>query len=120
MVMRVPTMSNPRRANGHRRDQVRRRVLAEEDDCWLCGQPVDKTLRFEEGKHTKRCAAPDCGGCFPHPMSPTVDEVVPVSLGGSPFDRSNCRLAHRLHNIQRGNGTRETPTIEPIETSRNW
>lgn len=113
-------MSNPRRANGHRRDQVRRRVLAEESDCWLCGGPVDKSLRFTPGKHAKNCAG-NCDGCIPHPMSPTVDEVIPVSLGGDPFDRSNCRLAHRLHNIQRGNGTRQraTPTA-PFATSRSW
>lgn len=96
-------MSNPRRANGHRRDQVRRRVLAEEDVCWLCGQEVDKTLPpFQHG-------------------SPEVDEVVPVSLGGSPFDRSNCRLSHRLCNIRRGNGTRrDKPRPEALTTSRQW
>lgn len=70
-------MSNPRRANGHRRDKVRRRVLAEEDTCWLCLEPVDKTLHYLD------------------PMAPEVDEVVPVSLGGDPFARANCRLAHR-------------------------
>ena len=114
-------MSNPRRANGHRRDQVRRRVLAEEDLCWLCGDPVDKTLTVVEGQHTKGCTSPDCTGCFPHPMSPTVDEIIPVSLGGSPIDRSNCRLAHRLHNIQRGNGTRTgKPNVKPLTTSRAW
>ena len=69
--------SNPRRANGHRRNQVRAQVLREEDDCWLCGEPVDKTLKT------------------PHPGSPEVDEIVPVSLGGDPFARANCRLAHR-------------------------
>ena len=56
--------SNPRRTNGHRRDQVRRRVLAEEELCWLCGKLVDKSLKT------------------PHPGSPEVDEIVPVSLGG--------------------------------------
>lgn len=71
--------SNPRRANGHRRDQVRRRVLAEEDHCWLCGGPVDKSLKT------------------PDPWSPEVDEVIPVSLGGDPFARDNCRLSHRRH-----------------------
>lgn len=70
-------MGNPRRANGYRRDLVRRRVLREETDCWLCGQPVDKTLKT------------------PHPGSPEVDEIVPVSKGGDPFARANCRLAHR-------------------------
>jgi len=94
-------MGNPRRANGHRRDQVRRRVLREEDNCWLCGKPVDKTL------------PPYLDG------SPEVDEIVPVSLGGSPFDRSNTRLAHRICNIRRGNGTRK-PKVQPITTARRW
>jgi 5-methylcytosine-specific restriction endonuclease McrA len=94
--------SNPRRANGWRRDAVVRRVMAEESDCWLCGEPVDRDLMF------------------PHPGSPEVDEVVPVSLGGNPFDRGNCRLAHRLCNQQRGNGTRRRARVRPLETSRAW
>jgi len=95
--------NNPRRANGHRRDQVRRRVLKEESDCWLCNQPVDKTLP-------------------PYlPGSPEVDEVIPVSLGGSPIQRSNCRLTHRLCNIRRGNGTKTPkPIIQPVTTARHW
>ncbi len=81
-------MRNPRVSNGHRRRQLRKQVLAEEDLCWLCGQPVDKTLPAG------------------HPMAPELDEVQPVSLGGSPYLRENVRLAHRLHNQQRGNGMR--------------
>jgi hypothetical protein len=97
--------ANPRRANGHRRDKVRKRVLAEEDTCWLCGHPVDKTLKT------------------PDPGSPEIDEIVPVSLGGDPFARANCRLAHRLRicNVRRGNGTREPSAApKPLKTSRNW
>lgn len=95
-------MGNPRRANGHRRDQVRARVLREEDNCWLCGQPVDKTLP-------------------PHqPGSPEIDEIIPVSLGGSPIDRNNCRLSHRLCNVRRGNGTRTNRKPEPMRTPRTW
>lgn len=99
-------MSNPRRANGHRRDQVRARVLREEDDCWLCGQPVDKTLPpFLDG-------------------SPEVDEIVPVALGGSPIDRANCHLSHRLCNVRRGQETkaqlRAARAAQPFVTSRSW
>ena len=95
--------TNPRRANGHRRNQVRARVLREESDCWLCGLPVDKTLKT------------------PHPGSPEVDEILPVSLGGSPIDRANCRLAHRLCNVRRGNGTRTTKAKPAsFTTSRSW
>ncbi len=96
-------VTNPRRANGYRRDQVCRRVKAEESDCWLCGQPVDKTL------------PPYLSG------SPEVDEIVPVSLGGSPFDRTNCRLSHRLCNVRRGNGTRTPkPRTAALTTTRAW
>ena len=113
-------MSNPRRANGHRRNQVRRRVLAEESECWLCGGHVDKTLGMIAGQHGKRCVNPDCPGCVPHPMSATVDEVVPVAMGGDPLARANCRLAHRACNIKRGDGTRTVIHVKPFETSRRW
>jgi 5-methylcytosine-specific restriction endonuclease McrA len=91
---------NPRRTNGTQRNRVRRRVLLEETECWLCGQPVDTTL--------------------PHglPQSPEVDEVVPVSKGGSPYDRRNCRLAHRMCNQRRGN--RDPFPVSAVETVRQW
>jgi 5-methylcytosine-specific restriction endonuclease McrA len=82
---------------------LRRRVLAEEDVCGICGEPVDKSL--------------------PHglPGSPEVDEIIPVSKGGSPFERANTRLVHRLCNQRRGNGDRAVPRyVEPFETTRRW
>lgn len=97
-------MSNPRRSNGSLRNKVRTRVLKEEQVCWLCNRTVDKTLTNLPGQHGQRCANDECPGCVPHPMRAEVDEVVPVSKGGSPFDRANCRLSHRLCNQKRGNG----------------
>lgn len=81
-------------------------MLTEEHDCWLCGQPVDKTLPpFQDG-------------------SPEVDEITPIALGGDPIDRANCRLAHRLCNIRRGQETkaqlRAQRTIAPFVTTRTW
>lgn len=76
-------MSNPRRANGARRDRVVAIVKREESHCHLCEQWVDKTLP---------------AGL---PGSPEVDELVPVTYGGSPFDRKNCHLAHRWCNRKR-------------------
>ena len=70
--------NNPRRSNSTRRNKLRARVLREEDHCWLCGKQVNTQL--QPGK----------------PDSPEVDEILPVSLGGDPYDRSNVRLAHRL------------------------
>ncbi|MGC4964252.1 HNH endonuclease [Gordonia sp. DT101] len=110
--MRNATQHNPRRANGHRRDQVRQRVLREEHLCHLCGQLVEKTLPT------------------PHPGSPEVDEIIPVSKGGSAYDRANCRLSHRACNRDRSDqdlrgylARRTRPTVgdaaESI-TERRW
>lgn len=81
--------------NGHRRREVTARVLAEESTCALCDKPVDKTLRMTQGEHGPRCPGGSCTGCIPHPMRPEVDEDLPRARGGSPYDRSNCRLMHR-------------------------
>lgn len=99
-------MNNPRRANGHRRTQLRRRVLAHYTHCALCGLPVDKTLPPND------------------PGAPEVDEIIPVSLGGDPLKWSNCQLAHRLCNQRKGNGTKRAPVSCPAPalptTSRTW
>jgi len=95
--------ANPRRSNGHRRDQLRARVLREESQCGICGGEVDVTL--------------------PHgmPESPEVDEILPVSKGGSPLDRANVRLSHRLCNQKRGAADREYPRpAVTFVTSRTW
>lgn len=97
--------ANIRRSNGHRRTQLRRRVLAEEDTCHLCGASVDTSLPPGQ------------------PASPEVDELVPVSLGGDPLDRSNVRLAHRLCNQRRSNMPVNAGAVRAlgrIRTSRDW
>lgn len=106
--------SNPRRTNGWRRDQLRRRVLAAYDTCAICGKPIDKTLRT------------------PHPMSAEVDELIPVSRGGDPLSFANCRLVHRRCNRLKSNKSDEyaraqlerkpqpTATSYPLTTSGDW
>ena len=106
--------NNPRRTNGWRRDQLRRRVLAAYDTCAICGQPIDKTLRT------------------PHPMSPEVDELIPVSRGGDPLSFTNCRLVHRRCNRLKSNKSDEyararlerklqpNATSFPLTTSGDW
>lgn len=95
---------NPRRANGSLRDKVRARVLREETHCWLCGAPVDKTL--------------------PHglPASPEVDEIVPVSKGGSPFDRKIAAWPIDYATAGEGTATQtksDTPTCDPSKPAGN-
>jgi 5-methylcytosine-specific restriction endonuclease McrA len=95
---------NPRRSNSTKRNALRKRVLREEDTCGICFKPVDVKM--------------------PHgmPESPEVDEIIPVSKGGDPYDRKNCRLTHRLCNQKRGNGDRDAELAhsEPLRTSRKW
>lgn len=94
---------NPRNANGSRRRKLRAQVLAEEESCWLCGLLVDPNL------------------VHPHPFSASIDEVVPISHGGSPYERSNARLAHLRCNESRGDGTRRRrPPIVPYRSTRQW
>lgn len=98
-------MANPRRSNGWRRDQLRKRVLAHYTHCAICDGPVDKTLPPYD------------------PGAPEVDEIVPVSLGGDPLAWSNVQLAHRLCNAKRGNrpaGTKSTAEPDKPTPSRCW
>ena len=103
-------MSDPRRTNSTKRNKLRAQVLREETNCWLCGGFVDVKL-----KHGL-------------PESPEVDEIVPVSLGGDPYDRSNTRLAHRLCNQKRGNklpaeaieAAKARNGERELKTSREW
>ena len=58
----------------------RKRILASQSVCGICGRPVDKELK-----------APD-------PMSPTVDHIIPVNKGGHLTDINNLQLAHWICN----------------------
>jgi 5-methylcytosine-specific restriction endonuclease McrA len=98
----MPRKPDPREVYSHRRATLRRAVLQQEDLCALCGQPVDKSLhRWDDG-------------------APEVDEIVPVSRGGDPYDRDNVRLTHRICNRRRGNGTNQATTTLPLPLSQQW
>ena len=73
-------MNNPRRSNGHRRQQLTKRVKAEEPNCALCGKHIQPGLHYLD------------------PNAGVVDEDIPVSRGGSPYDRDNCHHMHRACN----------------------
>ena len=96
--------TNPRTANGNKRRKARAWVLATFDHCGICGQAVDKDLPAG------------------HPLAPEVDEIVPVSKGGSPYDHENLRLVHRICNERRGNKPMPPPAHlqRPVKHSREW
>lgn len=98
-------MSNPRKANGNARKKIRDRWRAIGAPCALCGKPIDYNLGLVKTPG---------GGMRPHPMSFVVDEIIPVSKGGSPFEFSNTRPAHWICNARRGDGTRKRTQTSPL------
>lgn len=95
--------ANPRNANGSARRKLRAWLKAQGRPCHLCGGAIDYSLPAGD------------------PMSFEVDEIIPVSKGGDPLDRSNVDAAHRICNQRRGNrdvGCARDPAIGPVVTSR--
>jgi len=64
-------------------EKARQKILKTQTICGICGKPVDFSLKY------------------PHPLSPTVDHIIPVSKGGHPSDISNLQLAHRCCNREK-------------------
>ena len=102
-------MGNLRRTNGSRRTKLRNRVRAMGLPCHICGMPIDYSLPAGD------------------PMSYELDEIVPVSLGGSELDPDNVQPSHRICNQRKGNKlfyVAEPPTEEgdekPPSSSQDW
>lgn len=108
-------MGNPRRANGAKRTALRNRVKAMGLPCHLCGREIDYSLTT--------WIDPKDGRVKRHPWSFELDEIVPVSKGGSPFDFDNVAPAHRICNQRRGNKPlrkRPPSNDSALPTSRDW
>jgi 5-methylcytosine-specific restriction endonuclease McrA len=93
----------PDRKGSHRANYERnkKRILATQNICGICGKPVDKSLKY------------------PHPMSPTIDHIIPVNgpggLKGHPSDLSNLQLAHLTCNRQKSDKIfKEKQVFKPI------
>lgn len=64
-------------------DRNKKKILATQDVCGICGRPVDKSLKY------------------PHPLAPVIDHIIPVAKGGHPSDITNLQLAHWTCNRQK-------------------
>lgn len=96
---------DPRKRYPKLRSDLRKRVFASQDVCGICGREVDKTL------------PPGT------PLSPELDEIIPVSRGGSPYDIENLQLVHRSCNQRKGAkmpGDNIGAVENPLPVSKNW
>lgn len=72
--------------NGTQRAQFesnKKKIYATQQVCGICGKPVDFGFKF------------------PHPLSPCIDHIIPVSKGGHPSALENLQLAHMCCNRQK-------------------
>ena len=83
--------------------------------CALCGQPIDYTLTTwidpKDGRRKR------------HPLSYELDEIVPISRGGSHVDPDNVQPTHRICNQRRGNkpmAEKKAKQENQTPTSREW
>ena len=94
---------NPRRSNGSRRNKLRARVRAMGLPCHICGGAIDYSLPAG------------------HPMAYELDEIVPVSRGGDPYDPGNVAPAHRICNQRKGNRMpQDASRVPKLPLSREW
>lgn len=66
-------------------ERNKKKILASQNICAICGQPVDKRLKY------------------PHPLSPSIDHIIPIDRGGHPSDIDNLQLAHWKCNREKAN-----------------
>ena len=97
---------NPRRANGHRRDQIREKWRAIGDPCHICGEPIDYSLGWIEAEEPDPATGELVTKRRMHPRAFVVDEIVPVAKGGDPLDFGNTQPAHWECNAAKGDGSR--------------
>ena len=91
-------MSNPRYHNGHRRREVQAYYRARRADCYICGRPIDYSLRP------------------PDPWSFVVDETVAIANGGRVCRANSGPARGRLSKARRlGHGVWEFNQAELID-----
>src|SRR5258708_17941200 len=117
-----------RAQDGRRRDRMRAAGPLEaftvagigDRDGWACGICQDTARLVDPSPRAPRA------------LSPSIDHIVAVSLGG-PHARANARITHLWCNVDRGNGTTPSPqymrarlsqvlegTPVPAELDRGW
>lgn len=90
-------MSQHTNRNSAQRERDRRTIAQSGAGCWICGQPIDYTLKS------------------PHPMSFEVDHVVPLSSGKTDEERDSLdTLANKRASHRRCNSKKRARMVAPI------
>jgi 5-methylcytosine-specific restriction endonuclease McrA len=82
-------------------EKARQVILKTQTHCGICGKPVDFSYKY------------------PHPLSPTVDHIIPINKGGHPTDISNLQLAHRCCNREKSDKLIPSAPAEREDTPDN-
>ena len=93
---RADHQKNKRREYDKQRKRLLRAGKANGANCAICGLPIDFEL-----KH-------------PHPMSVSVDHIIPLSKGGSVADPDNLQLTHFQCNVKKSDQVFIADTIQSI------
>lgn len=91
-------------------DKNKKRIMATQNTCGICGRQVDMNLKHGE------------------PLAPCVDHIIPIAKGGHPSDLANLQLAHWTCNRQKSdkvfkNNVNNEPMIlgnRNLPQSRSW
>lgn len=77
--------NRPEKQGSHRTayERNKKKILSTQKICGICGKPVDLKLKY------------------PHPMSATIDHIIPVAKNGHPSDINNLQLTHMTCNRQK-------------------
>lgn len=82
-------------------EKNKKKILATQTVCGICGRPVDMHLKY------------------PHPMSPTIDHIIPIARGGHPSALENLQLAHRCCNREKSDKLVEAKAeVSPLVSNR--
>lgn len=64
-------------------EKNKKKIFSTQTVCGICGKPVDFSYKY------------------PHPLSPCIDHIIPVSKGGHKSDIDNMQIAHWTCNRQK-------------------
>ena len=82
-------------------ERNKKRILKTKHTCGICGKDVDKSL------------------AYPHPLSPVIDHIIPLSKGGHASNMDNLQLSHMGCNRAKSNKIFENPSEPKVLGNRN-